>query len=150
MNLGPIRLWALWLVAVLGLAAAQPALAATPTQPSCHASAVSEEGYAQLARQPARWNCTGSGWSVDSPRTILRFDVRGADHTPTLLTTRLTRFAAMRLTVIGAGGRTASRTVTTADMTPATSDWLMATHLPRIAGPVAAVIVRVEGARHAG
>ncbi len=151
MNWGPIRMLALWFVAAMGMAAAGSAHAADFAAGStCHISAESHADYAALAARPDRWNCTAQGWSVDAPVALLRFDLRGADYTPIVLTTRLTRFATMRLTVIGADGKSISRDVTQADMTPATSDWLMATHLPRIAGPVAAVIVRVEAARHAG
>ena len=89
-------------------------------------------------------------WSVGAPAALLRFDMRGAGYTPTTFTTRLTRFAAMRLSVVGMDGRTVSRDVTATDMTPATSDWLMSTRLPRISGPIAAVVVRIDGSRHTG
>ncbi len=154
-------LLAFWFVAALGLAAAQPAFAQntehTPQIPSaftpgstCRSSAEDGETYAALAHEPGRWNCTSRGWSVRSPRSILRFDMRGASYTPTLFATRLTRFAAMRLTVIGTDGSSASRDATEADMTPATDDWVMSIGLPRIASPVAAVVVEVTGSRHAG
>lgn len=148
---GPIRLLVLWLAAAIGVGAAGPALAADFTPGStCHASAAANESELRLARQPARWDCTAGDWSVAAPTALLRFDLRGASYTPTTLTTRLTRFAAMRLTVIGTDGRSATRDVTQADMTPATSDWLMTAQLPRIAGPVEAVVVRVEASRHVG
>jgi diguanylate cyclase (GGDEF)-like protein len=151
MNWRPIRLLALWLVAAIAMAAAGPALAQTFLAGStCHVSAERAEDYAQLAGDPARWNCTARDWSVDAPAALLRFDLRGADYTPTAITTRLTRFKAMRLTVIGTKGQSISRDVTQADMTPVTGDWLMTAQLPRIAGPVEAVVVRIEGSRHAG
>jgi diguanylate cyclase (GGDEF)-like protein len=151
MSWRPIRLLVLWLVAAIGMAATAPALAeAFAPGSTCHASAAADEDYARLAGQPARWDCTGGNWSVDAPAALLRFDLRGAAYTPTVFTTRLTRFKAMRLTVIGADGRVASRDVTQAEMTPATTDWDMATGLPRIAGPIATVVVRIEAARHSG
>lgn len=151
MKWGPIRLLVLWLVAAVGIAAARPALAEGFAPGSaCHASAARDEDYARLAARPDRWDCSARGWSVAAPAAFLRFDLRGAGYTPTVFTTRLTRFAAMQLTVIGADGRTASRDLTAREMTPATTDWDMSAALPRIAGPVAAVVVRIEGARHTG
>jgi len=148
---GPIRLLVLWLVAAIGMAAAQPAFAeAFAPGSTCHTSATTSESDAELVRKSARWDCTAGDWSVDAPAALVRFDLRGAGYTPTNFTTRLTRFAAMRLTVIGTDGHSASRDVTQAEMTPATSDWLMSTQLPRIAGPVEAVIVRVDASRHVG
>lgn len=150
MTWGLIRLLVFWLVAAIGMTAGPAFAAAFAPGSICHASASTDESDAQPARRPARWDCTASDWSIDAPAALLRFDMRGAGYTPTTFTTRLTRFAAMRLTVIGTDGRSASRDVTQADMTPATSDWQMSTQLPRIAGPVAAVIVRVEASRHVG
>jgi diguanylate cyclase (GGDEF)-like protein len=151
MNWGVLRLLTLDLAVVLGCAVAQPAFAQTFAAGStCHAPASAAEDYARLARQPSRWDCTGRDWSIATPRAFLRFDLRGAAYTPTALTTRLTRFAAMRITVIAADGNVAVRDLRKADMTPGTADWVMATALPRVAGPVTAVIVRVDGARHAG
>lgn len=148
---GPFRLLLLLLAAAMGVAAAQPARASGFAADSvCHAAAQAGEDYARLAGRPDRWDCTAGNWSIASDRTFLRLDLRGADYTPTVFTTRLTRFAAMRLTMIGADGRTASRDVTQADMIPATSDWMMAVSLPRLAGPVEAVVIRIDGARHTG
>lgn len=148
---GPIHLLVLWLVAAIGVAAAQPALAAPSARAiACHAAAFPGEDYPQLAHRPERWNCQGRDWSIATPAAFLRFDLRDAQFSPTTFTSRLTRFKAMRLTVVGRDGQVASRDVTEADMTPATSDWLMSTALPRIAGPVETVVVRIEGSRHAG
>jgi diguanylate cyclase (GGDEF)-like protein len=140
MRWGFIRLLALWLAAAIGVAAAQPAFAEGFAPGSvCHAPA------------PAgRWDCTGRGWSIAAPSAFLRFDLRGRDRPPSRFTSRLTRFKSMRITVLGRDGRTASRDLTEADMMPATTDWLMSAPLPRLAGPVEAVVVRIDGARHAG
>jgi diguanylate cyclase (GGDEF)-like protein len=141
----------MWLAVALGVAAAQPAFARAFAPGSvCHAVAEGREDYAALAGRPDRWDCTNHDWSIATNRAFLRFDLRGADPTPTVFTTHLTRFRAMRLTVVGARGQTASRDVTEADMTPATNDWLMSVALPRVAGPVDAVVVRIDGARQAG
>lgn len=163
MNWGSIRLLASWLIAAVALAVA-PAVAAampgppitgqpipgTPTPAACHAAAASTEDYAQLAGRPERWNCTETDWSIKAPAAFLRFDLRGTGDAPTTFTTRLARFHSLRLTVIGADGRSASRDVTEAGMTAATNGWHMSTALPRIAGPVETVVVRVETARHPG
>lgn len=141
---GPIRLLLFWLAAALGLAAAQPARAEAFAPGSiCHAASDSPA-------PPVRWNCSASDWSIAPDHAFLRFDLRGADYTPNVLETRLTRFATMRITVIGTRGRSASRDFTEADMVPATYDWKMSAALPRIYGPVEAVIVRVDKARHVG
>lgn len=150
MNRGPFRALTLLFAAVLGLAAAASASAATfPAGSTCHAEASTTEDYTTLAA--ARWNCTRSGWSIASPRAFLRFDLRGtADEAPKVLTTHITRFTAMRLTVIGSDGSSASRDVTEADMKPVTADWAMSTALPGIAGRPQAVIVRIDHPRHEG
>jgi diguanylate cyclase (GGDEF)-like protein len=157
MNRGLIRLLTLWLVGAIGvMAAAGSATAAATGNPSfssgsiCRASADHGETYAMLAAHPGRWNCSPSGWTVKSERSLLRFDLRARTDRPSQFTTRLTRFAAMRITVIGANGAEARRELTEADMTPATSDWLMSTALPKVAGPIDAVIIEVTEPRHAG
>lgn len=148
---GPARLLMLWLVATLGLAAAQPAFAAdAPAGPICHANGAAQESYAAIAGDARRWNCTTAGWSVASAKSFIRFDLGEAADRPTAFSTRLTRFTAMRLTVIGQDGATATRQVTEREVTPDTDDWMMSADLPRIAGPIAAVVVEIEGARHTG
>jgi diguanylate cyclase (GGDEF)-like protein len=149
---GLVRLLLAWVGAGVLLIAAGPALAINfPSETTCHATARLDQGYDDLSAEPWRWDCEAKGWSIDAPRTFLRFDLRGANREiPSIFVTRLTRFDAMRLTVVDADGRTASRDVTEADMVPATTDWLMHTTLPRIGGDPEAVIVRIDGARHAG
>jgi diguanylate cyclase (GGDEF)-like protein len=148
---GVFRLLAVWLGLALLLAAPRPALAAGFAPGSaCHAAAAAGEDYAALAARPGRWTCSGSGWSVAAPRAFLRLDLRGTDTAAEMLTTRLTRFRAARLTVIAADGTSASRDLTEADMIPATGDWLMRTPLPQVAGERVAVVLRVDEARHAG
>jgi diguanylate cyclase (GGDEF)-like protein len=132
------------LSAALGLAAAQPGWAESFAPGStCHAASDS-------AAPPARWNCSREGWSIAQRHAFLRFDLRGVEYAPIVFETRLTRFAAMRITVIGTQGRSASRELTEADLIPASYDWKMAAALPRIYGPVEAVIVRIDEARHLG
>lgn len=145
-----LRLLALWLGAAVLIAAARPAKAESFAPGSvCHASAAADEDYARLAAQPARWNCQADGWSIAAERAFLRFDLRGA-ATPAELSTRLTRFGAMRITVIAADGHTASRDLTQAGMIPSTTDWIMHTALPQVAGNASAVVVRIDRSRHAG
>lgn len=128
-----------------------PASASAHSGPACHANALAGESYATLARQSERWDCDNSGWSITSPATILRFELSELDQArPAFLSTRLTRFESMELTVIGRDGRSATRRVTEAEMTPATSDWLMTTNLPRLDSDIARVVVTVKGVRHTG
>ena len=132
------------------LFAAGPAVAddSAPTS-RCHATGSSTETYAQVAAQPERWNCSDSDWSIASDRVFLKIDWhQSGQPEPERFTTRLTRFAHMRLTAIAADGRTASRDVTEADMIAATGDWVMSTPLPKIAGPLAAVAVTIDEPRH--
>ena len=134
----------IWLGAALLLAFARPALAeGHPAGSICHGSASAGEDA------PTRWSCEAKGWSIAQPRGFVRFDV-GNGAAPTELSTRLTRFETMRITVIGADGRTANRDVTEADMRPATTGWLMRTPLPQVEGRAAAVVVRIDEARHVG
>jgi diguanylate cyclase (GGDEF)-like protein len=147
------RLLALWLglAALFVCAHPRPAQAAEVVPKSvCHASAGPDEDYAQVAAQPQRWNCSGADWSVASPRAFLRIDLTEGAANPVELSTRLTRFAAMRLTVIGADGQSVSKDVDQNGMTPATDDWMMRTKLPQLDGPAKTVIIRVDLARHAG
>jgi diguanylate cyclase (GGDEF)-like protein len=141
---GLVRQLLFCLSAALGLAAAQPAWAESFAPGStCHAASDS-------AAAPTRWDCAREGWSIAQRHAFLRFDLRGVDYAPIVFETRLTRFAAMRITVIGTQGRSASRDLTEADLIPASYDWKMAAALPRIYGPVQAVIVRIDEARHVG
>lgn len=134
----------IWVGAAALMAIARPALAEDlPVRSTCHIADAAD------AADRASWNCTESGWSIAQPSVALRFDL-AEGPAPTELSTRLTRFAAMRITVIGADGRSASRDVTQADMRPATNDWMMTTALPRLDGPIRAVTVRIEAPRHVG
>lgn len=151
MDWGPIRLFMLWFVAALGLAAAMPAWAAgSPAGSACHANGNATETYVTIAHDPARWNCTSAGWSVAVAKNFIRFDLAESSEKPTAFTTRLTRFTTMRLTVIGRDGTTASRQLTEREVRPSTDDWMLSADLPRIAGPIATVVVEIEGARHTG
>lgn len=137
------------LVAAVLMLVAVPARAWDfPSGSTCHAAAASTEDYAALAMRPGRWTCTGDGWSIRERRAFVRFDL-GGTAAPAVLATRLTQFAVMEITVVGADGRTARRALTQADMRPGTTDWVMRAPLPRLAGPVEAVIVRVDAPRHA-
>lgn len=140
----------LWLgAALMATGAADAAAREFPAGSTCHASAAAHEDYAALAARPDRWTCVQRDWSIASAQAYVRFDLRGATLPPQALTTRLTRFTAMDVTVIGVDGRAVTRVVTPANWQPATTDWIMSTPLPRVAKP-AAVIVRIDGARHAG
>ena len=144
------RLIGCWLGAAVLLAVTRPALAEPFAPGSTCAEAAAGEEYATLVSQPERWNCTGAGWSVATPRAFLRIDLRGNSGPGlTEFTTRLTRFAAMRLTAIGAGGRVASSDLSQDDMRPSTNDWEMHASLPEVERPQA-IVIRVDGARHAG
>jgi diguanylate cyclase (GGDEF)-like protein len=152
MDSGVFRLLLVWFGAAVLLAVARPAHAASFASGSiCHANAAAAEDYLQIANRPERWTCDSDGWTVSAPRAFLRFDLRGSSvPNPARFSTRLTRFAAMRLSTIDADGRIAYRDVEQDDMAPATDDWMMETLLPQTEGSIHAVVVRVDGARHAG
>jgi diguanylate cyclase (GGDEF)-like protein len=134
----------IWLCAAMLLAFARPALAdAIPASSICHAATTVNRA------SPARWTCTADDWSIAEPRAFVRFEL-GDGPAPAELSTRLTRFAAMRITVVGADGRSASRDVTQAGMRPATTDWVMTTPLPKFDSPMRTVLVRIDAPRHAG
>ena len=113
---GVVRLLLAWLGAAIVFAAAPPAFATNfPSATTCHASALARQSYAELAAEAWRWDCEDRGWSIERPRAFLRFDLRGTDHDePHVFVTRLTRFQALRITVIGIDGRSASHDYTEA------------------------------------
>ncbi|GGC37692.1 hypothetical protein GCM10011371_26460 [Novosphingobium marinum] len=116
----------------------------------CHAGAGPQETYASVAAEPARWTCADKDWPMSAERVFVRFDLTGTEEMPRELRTRLKLFDTMRITAIGADGSEASRKLTPEGFRPATNDWLMFAELPPVAGPPAAVILQVNGARHAG
>ena len=143
--MGPGRLFAS-IAALFALAWAMPAAASG----FCHAAAAMGEDYAAVAANPARWSCSGDDLSLAPERTYLRFRPPAGAASPGQFATRLTRFEAMRLTVTGRDGSTATRDVGEAGMRPASDDWEMRTALPRISTPIAEVVVRVDRPRHLG
>lgn len=153
MGTGPIRAWlaalaALWLALCAYSARAETAAAPGST---CHANAEHHESYAAVAASPARWICEESSWSASSEKAFLRFDLRGhAGPEPTHFYTRLTRFADMTITVVGADGSSLSRNVETEDVRPATADWRMGVDLPRLSAPLEQVIIEVHRPRYVG
>ncbi len=124
----------------------------------CHAAGTAGEDYVKIASVMPRSDCRTDTWSIAAPRTFLRFALAAGGPVPDLFITRLTRFSKMRITVVGADGRSATRAVTMADMTPGTADWVMSTALPRLPGPVSVpvsgpphmVIVQIDNPRHVG
>ena len=142
----------LCLLALLALFA--PAAGATGFAPgsTCHIAAPAWADPASLAARPQAWTCADRGWDISQPRAFLRFDLRGTHHAdqPLRFETRLTRFAAMRITAIGADGRQASRDLREDEMQRSSSDWLMSAMLPRLDAPVEAVVVRIDAPRHTG
>ncbi|GGB88238.1 hypothetical protein GCM10011494_03170 [Novosphingobium endophyticum] len=148
-------LWNMLVVALLLAWAGGPA-AARPTQEfpagsTCFAGASLDTGYADIARDPARWACQGEGASIVTPRAFVRFDMTGRKAiSDPILTTRLTLFSSLRVTAIGQDGATATLAYDRDDMTFATNDWLMRGALPRLSEPVAAYVVEVDLPRHVG
>lgn len=88
--------------AMLAAALARPALAqGFPAGSTCRAEASLTENYARLSAQPGRWTCDATGWSIDAPRAILRFDLRShKGPAPLEYTTRQTGFDRLTLTTI--------------------------------------------------
>ena len=138
--------------AIFLCAAARPAIAAdfTPGE-TCHIAVGANQSYESLAKSPELWTCQDRSWSITQDRAILRFDLRGAENPqPTRLVTRLTDFGSLRITALATDGTRAVRLLSPADMTPATSDWLMQTALPKLDRPLSAIIVEIEEPRHRG
>ncbi|HVR90448.1 MAG TPA: diguanylate cyclase [Novosphingobium sp.] len=138
---------AAWL---LGLAMPSAASADVLATANCHASATLAEDYDALARAPDRWRCSSGDWELAADRTLIRFAVAPGAPQPNRFVTRVTRFAALKLTVIAADGTRATHTLSSADMQPGTRDWLMLTALPRIDRPIVTVVAEIDGARHLG
>jgi diguanylate cyclase (GGDEF)-like protein len=155
MKWGLFHLLALWFGVAVLLAVPSPGVAQTTASQSfapgsiCRAGAKWGEEYARIAVVAARWDCSENNRSISGPRIFLRFDLRGKGAAPTEFSTRLGRFAGMRLTAIAADGRTSSRVVTLADMVPTSTNWGMHTALPRIAGPLSAVVAEMDEPRNA-
>jgi diguanylate cyclase (GGDEF)-like protein len=156
MNWGVFRLLGLWCGIAVLLAVARPGLAQATDGPAfapgsvCRAGAQWGEDYARIAADPTRWDCRANNRSIAAPRLILRFDLRGTRAVPTQFTTRLGQFSSLRLTAITADGRTYSRVVAPADMTPSSARWAMHTPLPRTTGPLEAVLAEMDKPRNAG
>lgn len=148
--------WRNWLarclIVLLALAAGTAARAQDFSPGStCHIAAGESATYEHLSAHPADWTCTPSAWPMNDVRALQRFDLRGSDAPqPRMLVTRLTRFKAMRITVVNAAGEAFHRDIAPQDMRPATHDWLMSAPLPAYSGKAAAIVVRTDGARHAG
>jgi len=140
----------LWRRAAIGLAGALLAFlpASAAAAEPCHAAAALDQDYAALAATPARWTCADANWSLVAERTFLRFSIAPGEPQPTTFSTRLTRFAAMRLTVIAADGRSASTDLGSDDLEPADDASQMRARLPKLDRPVAQVVVRIDGPRH--
>ena len=135
-----------WILLMAGPASA----ASSAPSHACHAGAELSEDYARVASAPSRWTCGAENWSLAVPRTFILFNQSVRETVPPFFVTRLTKFSAMRLTVVGADGTTASRSVTMADMLPGTADWVMSTPLPRMSVPIRTVLVQIDNPRHLG
>lgn len=139
----------LWL-----LFAGVPARAEAPASDSasiCQAAASPGESYAQSIREQGRWECDAEHFSVAPERSFLKITpARPMQTGDTYFTTRLTRFADMRLIAIGTDGSTAIRDLTESDMAPGTADWVMSAPLPRLDTPLAALVVQIDKPRHLG
>lgn len=149
----PLMRWRMFRFLWLLLCAftASPVLATGfPAGSTCLATARSTEDYRGFTKDPARWDCRFENWSIEAPRLILRFDLRKASETPDFLVTRLTRFHSMRISVLDTAGKVVSRKLAQTNWTPATTDWLMSTTLPRIGGTPAAIFVEIDGPHHLG
>lgn len=143
------------LLLILGWVLAANPAAASPAafapHSICHASSAPDEPFQRVAADPARWDCSGENWSIAGAATTVRWDKRGQHVAKdAVLTTRLTRFDRLTITAIGTNGTLASRSYGPDDVRFADDDWLMRADLPRLASPVAAIALTVEGARHRG
>lgn len=137
-------LWACALFAVH----VQPAFAAEAVPPACHANVAADVTYTDIAKRPELWNCRSDDWSIRLSRSFLRIDLASVEaSSPLELTTRLTRFDRMRLTIIGTDGRMVSREVTQDEVEPATFDWLMHMPLPRFDGQAGELVIEVDNPR---
>ena len=121
---GALRTLIAGLVAMLLAAFATPANARASASP-CHVGVGLAQDYAALAIAPAQWNCRGDDWPLAAERAFLRFAVAPGTAPPEMFATRLTRFSALRLTVLAADGTGVSRDYAEADLRPATDSWTM-------------------------
>ncbi|MCJ2188881.1 sensor domain-containing diguanylate cyclase [Novosphingobium beihaiensis] len=152
------RLLLTGLLAIVCALLGAPVAAAAPGFPAgsvCTALAPAHDtqtkaSIAALARDPARWDCSGSNWKIDGSRaSLVRIDMTGHPLAPgSVLTTRLTRFGQLSLTAIGADGTSATREIAPGDLQFSTTHWKMRMPLPRLHAPVAAYVLKVTGARH--
>ena len=142
---------ALALLAVPAAAHTHPAFAPGSV---CTALADSGESAAALARDPARWDCSGRTWPIaGGMASFVRIDMSARPPVPgAALHTRLTRFTALSITALGAGGDSAERTITPHDLHLASTSWTMLAPLPRLAAgePPRAYVLKVVSPRHKG
>lgn len=131
-----------------------PAAAAPIPGRICTALGSETESAVALARNPARWDCSGRHWPLEGGMaSFVRIDVTG--HAPLAgetLNTRLTRFGTMWLTAVGADGSTVTRAIAQEDLHFASTSWTMQIPLPRLASGAAprAYILKVVSPRHKG
>ena len=145
---------------LLGLMAAALAVLAIPAAAApipdsiCTALGSETESAVALARDPARWDCSGRHWPLEGGMaSFVRIDMAG--HTPVpgaTLNPRLTRFGALWLTVVGADGTAVTRTITQEDLRFASTAWTMQMPLPHLPSGEAprAYILKVVNPRHKG
>ncbi|QDK34114.1 hypothetical protein [Sphingomonas sp. IC081] len=145
--------WAAALALLALPAAAHPQPAFAPGS-VCTALADSGESAAALARDPARWDCSGRTWPIaGGMASFVRIDMAGHRQVPgETLNTRLTGFTALSVTALGADGQSATRPITEPDLHLASTSWTMEMPLPRLASGEApgAYVLKVVNPRHKG
>jgi len=139
-----IRALALWCLFAL-VASGQPAQARAdfPAGSVCHIFTGESESYKSVAMRLGDWTCRSSQWSASQPTAWVRFDLTGQPP-PRMLATRISRFEALTVGVVGASGKARWRHYGLADVHPQMSGFRFAIHLPPVPADARAVVLRID------
>lgn len=135
---------AFWAV-LMALCFTVPAAAAEPVHPSCQAFSTLGTSHAQMAADPARWNCGTLKWQDDRPEAWLRFDAAAwGDNPPQVLITRATKFDWLEIFAVDSDGAVRSIRHDPNDVTLRAGGATFSATLPPISERTTAIVVRVD------
>jgi len=136
-----LALWCLFALAASGQAA--QARADFPAGSTCHIFTGKTDSYKSAAMRLEDWSCQSSQWSDKQPTAWVRFDLAGRVE-PRMLVTRISRFEALTIGVVGASGKARWRRYGLHDVHPLVSGFRFAIHLPHVPADARAVVLRID------
>ncbi|CAH0495212.1 hypothetical protein NVSP9465_00217 [Novosphingobium sp. CECT 9465] len=137
----------LWLFVLLlaGLAPVTAAAEIVPVGPVCHADAAATESLSAISRDPQRWRCDNSRWSLSAEAVVITFDL-GRDEgrpLPQSLTTHTGHFERIDIGLIDDRGRARWSSWSPADLPHLSTGPYMSLPLGKVDSSIRQVAVRV-------